>query len=271
MSIKNLAPLLLLLGCITACDLTKDVDVDLPVYEAELVVECYLQVGEPYRLLLTRSAGFFDPAGLPLVDDALVLIKHEGNVDTLTNDIFINPTTMQLHNYGSATSPSSLDGVYELEIVGPQGDRITASTVILPPVPITELEIVPREEDSLVVVLTRIADPINEANFYRRLFHLGGDIVSGEVEQDFTAGDSFLEAGSELVFGTAYDYAPGDTLISTLYHITEEYYDFVESLETALNGNGNPFIQQESTQSNVVGGIGIFTGLSFDQKTVVIP
>jgi len=74
-----------------------------------------------------------------------------------------------------------------------------------------------------------------------------------------------------LVFGTAFEYAPGDTLISTLYHISEDYYDFLESLETALNSNGNPFVQQESTRSNINGGIGIFTGFTLDRKMVIVP
>ncbi len=256
---------------INACDLSKDIEVALPSYENELVVESYLQVDQPYRLLLTRSAGYFDAPGVPLVDDATVVITHNGLSDTLRNEIFIDQESQQIFNYISDNAPSSYDGTYELEITGPQGDQVTASTEILQQVPIIELELVNRTEDSLVVLLTRIADPTNETNFYRRNLHLGKNVFEGEVEQDFTASDRFLENDSELVFGTSYKYAPGDTLISTLYHITEDYYEFARSLRSALNSNGNPFVPQESTRSNIVGGIGIFTGFSFDRKTIVVP
>ncbi|MEM9821390.1 MAG: DUF4249 domain-containing protein [Bacteroidota bacterium] len=263
--------LLILLGMTFACDLSKDIEVELPVYEPEIVVECYLQIGEPYRLLLTRSAGFFDAPTLPLEERAIVTITHNGQTDTLENNLFIIPTTQQVFNYASSSSPSSIDGAYELKIISEQGETLTAQTEIKPFIPIDELEVVTRTEDSLVAVLTRIPDPTEEENYYRRVFHKGGDILTGELEQDFTAGDQFLGEDSELVFGTAFEYAPGDTLISTLYHITEDYYNFLESLETALNSNGNPFVQQESTRSNVDGGIGIFTGYARDRKMVVVP
>ena len=263
--------LIIVLGMTFACDLSKDIDIELPTYEPEIVVECYLQIGQPYTLLLTQSAPFFDPPNIPLLEGAIVTISHNGRTDTLRSGLFVNPNTDQVFNYVANVGPPSLEGVYDLEIISAEGERLTAQTEIMPLIPIDELEIVTREEDSLVAVLTRIPDPTDEANFYRRVFHLGGDILTANIEQDFTAGDQFLEGESELVFGTAFEYAPGDTLISTLYHITEDYYDFLESLETALNSNGNPFVQQESTRSNINGGIGIFTGFTLDRKMVIVP
>ena len=45
----------LLVGCDA---LTREIEVVLPPYESELVVECYLEVGKPYRLALTQTERF---------------------------------------------------------------------------------------------------------------------------------------------------------------------------------------------------------------------
>ena len=62
----------------------------------------------------------------------------------------------------------------------------------------------------------------------------------------------------------------GDTIISTLFHIDKAYYDFRESVQNAINSNGNPFGQPGVLKSNIEGGLGIFTGLTFDRKTLII-
>ena len=75
----------------TACNLTKEVDIQLPEYTVQPVVECYLEPGKPFRLLLTRSYGFFDPLGLDssfisktLISDAVVTIGARCEEDVKT-------------------------------------------------------------------------------------------------------------------------------------------------------------------------------------------
>jgi len=126
------------------------------------------------------------------------------------------------------------------------------------------------DDTSKALVFTRFQDPPNEANFYRRMFQSGGVFGEGEDEQDFTTTDNFSTTDGEIVYGTGFDFMKGDTVISTLFHIDQAYYDFKESVQDAINSNGNPFGQPGVIKSNIEGGIGIFTGLSYDRKTLII-
>ena len=261
--------LLFFLFAIAACDLEKEITVDLPSHESQLVVECYLQVGQPFRLLLTESSPFFDPATIPFVDDATVVIRHNGTTYTLENELFLDPLNFRGFNYGLDIAPMAFNEIYELEITDRNGNKLSAQTIILDTVQIKELELLDREIDDKFSLLTRVDDPPQE-NFYRRTLHLGENIREGVIEQDFSANDELIGADSELVFGSSFDYESGDTLIAGIYHINEDYFDYLQSIQTAINSNGNPFVQPEVIQSNIEGGIGIFTGLSLDQETVII-
>ena len=112
-----------------SCDLEREIDVDLPEYQNQLVVEAYLEAGKPYRLLLTESISYFDipqlvpidrnrpitivssigefettiqglidldlmtedeiPSLPPSIDEATVVITHLGVPDTLQPALFV--------------------------------------------------------------------------------------------------------------------------------------------------------------------------------------
>ena len=69
-----------------SCDLEKEVEIDLPDYEGRLVVECYLEPGEPMTLLLTKSSPYFEAfpenpeefIGGIIEEGETVEIKHNG-------------------------------------------------------------------------------------------------------------------------------------------------------------------------------------------------
>jgi hypothetical protein len=78
---------------------------------------------------------------------------------------------------------------------------------------------------------------------------------------------------NKMVFGSPYDYATGDTVFTTIFHIDRAYFDFWESTFHAISANGNPFGQPSSIISILSGdanALGIFTGLSYDRVAVVI-
>lgn len=72
------ALLLPLLALLSACDMEKDIEVDLPDHAPQLVVECYLEPGKPLRATVLESSGYFDEPVPPLVPDARVYITHNG-------------------------------------------------------------------------------------------------------------------------------------------------------------------------------------------------
>jgi hypothetical protein len=261
----------LILG-FSSCDLEKDVDLNLPTYESKLVVECYLEVGKPFVAIISESVDFFAASGLPTISGATVTITHQGQTYDLSEGIFTDPTGSKLYNYGSVSvCPANYKEDFSIFVSDGNGRMATATTQILEPILIDTLETVWMPADTtMALVFTRFQDPPNEENFYRRMFQSGGILGEGENRQDFTTTDNFATTDNEIVYGTGFDFIKGDTVISTLFHIDKAYYDFQESVQDAINSNGNPFGQPSVIKSNIEGGIGTFTGISYDRKTLII-
>lgn len=281
--VKNAWKVRLIVGwggllCLISCNLEREIEIDLPPYDNRVVVECYLEPGRPYSLLLTRSAAYFDP--LPdfgeqfirnlLVSNAEVTITHRGEIISLRNELFLDRATGKFYNYRSTdTVPADFAAPFELLIRTIDQKTIRATTRLLPVVPIDSVVVEFRDRDTLARVLTYLTDPAGTDNYYRRILHRGS--LETEPEQDFSADDRFVE--KVLVFGTNFEYAPGDTLISTMCHIDKAYYDFLETLRRSAAANGNPFAQPSPIVSNLegdAGALGIFTGLTYDRATVII-
>ncbi|RMG69395.1 MAG: DUF4249 domain-containing protein [Bacteroidetes bacterium] len=291
-------PFLLLLPLwLMACNLTQEVDLELPEYDPQVVVECYLQPGQPYLLTLVESTGYFEDVELNYVRDAIVTITHEGQTDTLQplEFRFDDPLlgllidTAQLgilrpilgdglYFYGSFTPvPTDYNSDFALKVRLTDGRELSSVTQILPPVPIDTVEW-RFDEDSLAFSLTKVQDNPNQANYYRRLLQRRERRISqdgqdttwvSDVEQDFTLDDEFSN-GELLTFGTPFVYRYQDTLINTLYHITADYYRFITTRDAAITASFSPFGQPAVVYSNIEGGMGIFTGISFDRKVTVI-
>lgn len=270
-----LLPLLLL----TACNLEQEVDLKLPAYEPQIVVECYLRPGQPFILSLLRSVSYFAPVQVNYVKNAEVTITHNGKTERLqligiplsfagTEFALQSPILGDSLFFYASTElvPAEYDTEFLLEVTGANGEKLSAVTRILRPVPIDTLEY-KFNDDSLAFLLTKFQDNPDEKNWYRRVLHKSS--INNDAEQDFTINDD-ISNGQQITFGTAYEYEEGDTLIATLYHITEDYYRFRETIEAAFTANLSPFGQPAGIASNIQGGIGIFTGLSFDRREVVI-
>ena len=110
---------------LAACDLEKEVEIDLPVYESRLVVESYLIPGEPFKLLLSKSAPFFEP--FPTMDNqylenilenkAEVFVRFGSQEVELGNTIYFDPVERKLYNYFSEEAvPDDYSGEFQLEI-----------------------------------------------------------------------------------------------------------------------------------------------------------
>jgi len=260
------------------CNLEQEVQIDLPEYDGRPVLECYLEAGKPFSLLITQSAPYFEP--FPsldsdflqdlLVDSADVSIRHNGEEYLLNNEIRFDPSTGKFSNYYNATPvPFDTEHPFELTVTLNDGSTITGTARLLPVVPIDSLVVEVAEDDTLARVLTYFTDNPATENFYRRHFHESS--LDSLPEQDFAIDDRIIE--DIVVFGTGFEYEKGDTIISTLYHIDESFYTFINSLDGAVAGNGNPFAQPSPIATDLQGtanAIGIFTGLSYDRKFLIL-
>lgn len=276
---KTILGLALMLS-MAACNLTQDVNVELPNYEERIFVECYLEPGENYRLLLTKSSSYFDafPTDLDgffnqiLEEEAVVEIHHGNDIITLENTLDFNFFTGKVNNYiSSDIIPADYGSEFELYIRTKDGEDITATTTILEPIPIDSIVIeFSEEQDTAARALTYFHDVEPETNYVRRMLHYSS--LDSIPEQDFMADDNFVDGLA--VFGTPYDLTHGDTVINTLFHADEAYFRYFNSIQTAILSNGNPFGQPSPIISNVEGtnnAGGIFTGLSYDRVVTIIP
>lgn len=282
MNIKYIsAALLLIIISLSACNLEKQIEIVLPAYESQPVVECYLEPGKAFRLLLSKSNSYFDPIPsddlLPylealLISNADVRIRFGSEEVILNNQVTVDFETGKFYNYSaSAIVPENFSDGFELEIILPDGKLITANTKLLPAVPIDSISI-EKNANNKARCLVYIKDSPNEENYYRRMLH-NGSFLDSFPQQDFITDDKLIE-NNIFVFGTGYNYDPGDTLYNTIFHIDKEYSDFLTSIQGAISSNGNPFAQPGVIITNLRGNanaIGIFTGLSYDRVMSVIP
>jgi hypothetical protein len=267
----------------TACgNLEKEINLDLPDYEPQYVVECYLEPGQPFSLLLTKSTPYFQPfpddllnfVEAILVDSAQVTISHDGVDYVLDNAPTINPSTLKLYNYtNSELVPLEFDHDFTLKITTPDGQLLTAKTRLLPVVPIDSVVVeFDEKRDTLARCLTYLTDDPNTVDYYRRMIHQNS-LLDSIPQQDFTTNDDYVDDRT-LVFGTGYDFKEGDTIYNTIFHIDRAYFDFWNSTFNAINSNGNPFGQPSSIISNIHSddgrAIGIFTGLTYDRVMTVV-
>ncbi|HYG39970.1 MAG TPA: DUF4249 domain-containing protein [Cytophagales bacterium] len=252
---------LLLFGC----DLEKDITIDLPKHQSQLVVECYLEPGRKVQLLLTESSSYLDSLSSPFVNDALITVTYNNIVDTL----FLNTQFEEgykVYNYiSNKIVPADFERDFFLYIKDSKGRTITGKTKLLQAVPIDTAEY-KFNEDSLAYVLMSFEDDTTRENYYRLVVHK--DSLTNVVQR-FVFTDEFSET-SKISVGTPYTFEKGKEAFLTLYHIDESYYKYVRSVDAARDGNSNPFAQPAMIMSNVGGGIGIFTGLAFDFRAVRI-
>ncbi|HHJ49274.1 MAG TPA: DUF4249 family protein [Phaeodactylibacter sp.] len=267
---------------IASCNLEQEVQIDLPVYESQYVVECYLEPGKPFGLLLTRSVPYFDPFSSDpnefleqiLVDSAEVTVTYKGQVYMLNNGFYLHSDALKLYNYGSFDLvPEDYDEDFVLDIDLPSGEHYTAHTRLQEPVAFSELVAEKAAEaDTLYRFLAHFDDPNpGKEDFFRYTLNVGS--LDSIPYHNFALTDRFAEE-DELLLGTNYAFTSGDTLIATICHIDQAYYDFFTTIMLAEEANGNPFAQPGGILSNIEGeppAIGIFTTLNCDRDSLIVP
>ncbi|MFZ4559996.1 MAG: DUF4249 domain-containing protein [Saprospiraceae bacterium] len=271
----------ILLPLSVACNLEKEIEIELPDYAGQLALECYLEPGKPYRLTLTRSTAYFDLLpGKPdsvlaylqgiLVNGAQVNIRQGNKTIKLANRLAVDPESQHFYNYFSPELvPLDTVQPFYLDILTADGKTIQASARVPVRVAIDSVVVEFKEKDTLARALTYFTDRPGETNYYRRVLHRGN--LNRIPEQDFSSDDRFVQ--DVFVFGTGYDFAEGDTLINTIYHLEEPYFRYLQSVQGAVSSNGNPFAQPSTILSNLKGtanAIGIFTGLQYDRVFTIV-
>jgi len=251
----------------SACNMEKDLTVELPVLTPQLVAECYLEPGAPYRLTLTESTAYLSSPEPELVNDASVVITHNGLSDTLSLLPHYDKTSKKIYTHVSKTPMTGKPGdVYTLQVSDKLGRTLTGTTSVQEVVPIDTIE-TKYNAAGQAYLLVKFKDNKATTDYYHFSVHKGS--LNQDEEVAYSTDDA-LNNGELFALGTGYDFEKNDTAVVTLYHLEKPYFDFMNSVEDARNANGNPFAQPASLRSSVQGGLGIFTTLTYDRKTIIL-
>ena len=256
---------------LVSCNLDQEIEIELPEYTPQVVVECYIENGQELRVLLSESVPYFDVIpqdpleylGNILLEGATVSISYNGNTYELEEGLVVNPFTLQLNNYSNSEVVDVEPGtVFELDIILADGSVLTSSSSMVVPIPIdsSSIQFNPLQPE-FARTLIYGTDPSPEPNYIRRILHKGS---LDSLEIDFVTSDDLVDT-EIFLFGSDYSFEVGDTIINTMIHINKEYYDFFQSAAGAAFINGNPFGQPGQFISNIKGPgdpIGIFTCMS---------
>ena len=274
-----LLPLLALAGC---GSLQNDIDVVLPTYPADLVVECYLEPGKLPSLTVTTSMPYLSSVlpqvpsdvtvSLTLPDGSVVPLAFQPNYLALTD----TSSGIKFHTHiGRDPLVARAGDVFKLDVRDTKGRRVTGTTTMLAPIPIDSVEYKFNDKtgtERKAYFLTNFRDPPTLGDCYRLQLHKGDPargVLLKRPEIDNSFEDRLLN-GKPFVVGTSYRFASGDTVTATLYHTDAAFFRFRQSVRDARNANGNPFAQPSAIFSTVEGGLGIFAVLSATRATKVV-
>lgn len=253
---------------LTACN--QVVELNLPKYENQLVMEFYLEDGLPLRAAIQESINYTDTALISIVSNALVVLSYNNQNDTLLNAFEFDSRLGKVYNYTNPKIMQLQENVtYSVYVKDQIGRELRGTTTYKKPIVIDSAFFRYNDAGKASAVAV-FQDPANETNYYRLLSFKDSIVPTSGDRWDARFRDITFN-GEQFSFNTGFSYLPGDTVISTLYSLTPEHYFFSESAGAARGANFNPFGQPAAIKSNVTGGIGIFTTLSYDRRIMIVP
>ncbi|MDQ3050344.1 MAG: DUF4249 domain-containing protein [Bacteroidota bacterium] len=269
---------------LSSCE--KDITVDLPDPEIQLVIEGYINTGGPAYVFISNTAAFFAP-----VDSLSLLSATEKNAlvivsDGVISDTLVPPVPGIGYFYISPTLIGEVGKTYTLSVRTQSGKIATAITSISPPVTLDSIWFQRQSaNDTLGWIWARLSDSPLPGNNYRWFAkRLGKDVdfiapIGSVIEDKFFNGLSFDFAYNrgKKPNSIADDdnneeegfFKVGDTIVVKFASITGESFDFWRAAETQASSNGNPFGSPAPLKSTINGGIGIWEGFSFTLDTTV--
>jgi hypothetical protein len=250
---------------------SKDYNIQLPANENALVIECYLEDGQPMRALISESTPLLDTSLTPpIFIQATVVITHGNVKDTLKPMTFIDPIKKRVFNYGSnKVVKADFTGkeTYRIDVYDTKGRHAYGSTHFIQPIEIASLTPVFNNENK-AFCLTKFNDDPNVKNYFRLV--LNKNTFTDSSELDIVLDNSFANSSNEFVYGSGYSFKKGDVINARVFHLTYDYYLYLTTLQNAQTALVNPFAVSGEVVSNIKGGLGVFAALSYAQKSVTV-
>lgn len=279
MKISRILYLFLITAIVTSCE--KPISIDVPPSKEEIVVEA--SINQKFLslnyVIISKTVDYFNPdLNLNAISGAKVYIS-EGKVigkdtiydpadrnqfydllDTILPGIYINPFFI-----GKVNKP------YLLEIELKDGRKITGKTYIPTPMVFdsTHYWFETNGNDTNAFFFLQWKDGPEQNNYRMALWKNVDSLLTGwgAANRFYTFDDSYIN-NAERPFLNLNRFKYGDTLNIYLSSIGRPEYLFWDSFRNAAN-NGGPFSTPVAVKSNIVGGIGSFTGYGIAFKQFI--
>jgi len=279
MRLNYLLFILVLISC------SKEIELEQVDYERKIVVDGWIENGQSAQVLLTMSSPFltdYDSASIrnTFLNYAKVTLKTgsgDSEVLTLTRqDEFFPPFV-----YRSIRLKGEAGETYELEVLY-QNKLVEASTTI-PELPNVEDVWSHAVSDTSMIIETQLNDRANERNYYYSQINVKHFDTRFHPADEPLLNDNLFD-GQQITFQVkrsnqsdplniygidherniiADEFAITDTVYVKISQIDEEAYRVLNGIYVDHLTQGSPFsFVDQKTSTNIVGGIGRWTGLA---------
>lgn len=260
-TLDGINSILLILISIFLISCEKTVEIDLPPIESQLVVESYIEPNFPYILSLTQSASYFDVGAFQSIADATVTITHLGETDTLR---YIDSLNFYIGTSGLVKYDKF---PYELKVEDGFGRKVSATTSFMDIVQIDTITYSLNDASQASVIMF-FDDQKSIENYYHVWFD-NAESNDPDSLYHWSFSDKSI-ADQRTLRGTGFNFDQNDTITVRLYNISKDFYDYLETVGDAISANGSPFGRAARIESNIEGGLGVFTALSFDEEQIIL-
>jgi hypothetical protein len=274
----SLYPSLIASLLITFFSCTKEIKIDYPNTEKQLVVEGYIEPGKYPIVFLTKSSPYFekiDSANIAelIASVAKVTVSCNGVEEVLT--LRYNADYFPPYYYEGTSIMGEIGKTYALK-VELSGKTYTSSTKIVEPVLLEDYSFVQTTENiSQKFINIKFTDPAKTSNFFR--------VYVKRIGKDSTFYPSYLSTfndfgfdGKSFTYEVIRSYSPiiqsdngryfvnGDSVQLKFCSIEEKQYNYWKRIEGLIAMSANPFgLSSSEPPSTIEGGaLGIWAGLS---------
>ncbi len=244
-----------------ACELSNEIDIELPAGESFPLVEAYLVEGEPMQILAIKSNTLQEPVRINMLWNASVYIIGATDSLKLKNLIKVDRNSGYLYNYLHDTLVNGRVEEFCLHI---ESDEFSPISGTCRPVGNVSIEQIALNESMKLDIVTRnLHTP--DCNYYQlRCLEYSEGELSGiqQFEIDHhEKPEGPVEISYPLQFGSF------DSIRVDLYRLDAQAYTYHRSISNALNANSDPFTTPSPFSGNLSNARGIFTCMSRDSHT----
>lgn len=287
----------LVLLCSVSCE--KEVDIDLTTGAQKLVVEGFIENGQPPVVLLTKSIGYFSSIDLSTLENSFAhgaaiyvsdgersIKLKEYSLDTGLNLNKFFLYTIDTSDITALTFRGQTEKRYHLTVEY-DGKTYEASTKIPEVRGIDSLWFRKTDKpttDQAVRMYIRFTDPDTLGNYIRYFTRRNSDIfytgpqsvyddaiVNGTTVDSLTVFAGYSRAREPNLDSVGVFYR-GDTVTLRWCAIDRDVYEFYSTFEYSTGTVGNPFASPVNVRTNIKGGaLGIWAGYGASYFTSIVP